>query len=160
MSKNDPKLQLELLVPWDLPTEQKLSSTDQVKLTQSLERLLLALKQPVYAKSIELIKESLNILGTVEVFACDSVATSSKTSLKNWEIQDYDTYFEISHVCTQDIAICLVRSVLIAYQNFLMLTIECSDLDPMQIERQKQGFISYACLLARVFQLDLEKQYD
>ncbi|GFE67431.1 hypothetical protein [Chroococcus sp. FPU101] len=158
MSENNPNPQLELLVPWDLPIEQKLNETDQIKIGQALNQLLAALKQSCSQEALKTIEQTLERLGTVEMVPIEPIST--KTALENWEVKDFDHYFEISHVQTQDNAICVVRSILVAYQTLLILNSQYNGLDPAQIELQKKGFVSYVYLLARVFELHLEENND
>ncbi|PSF35018.1 hypothetical protein C7H19_17910 [Aphanothece hegewaldii CCALA 016] len=159
MNENDPNPpHLELLVPWDLPIEQKLSETDQIIISQSLNQLLAALKQSSPATALKIIEETLDRLGRIEGYPVEP--TSTKTALETWEVKDFDQYFEISHIQTENTAICLVRSILVAYQTLLILNAQYHGLDPTQIELQKQGFVSYVHLLVRVFELHLEEDND
>lgn len=158
MSENNPNPQLELLVPWDLPIEQKLSQADQFKLSQALKQLLAALKQSLPQEALKTIEQILEMLGTVE--GCPAEPTSTKTALENWEVKDFDNYFEISHIQTQDTALCVVRSIVVAYQTLLILNSQYSGLDPAQIKLQKRGFVSYVHLLTRVFDLHIEEEND
>lgn len=155
MLENDPNPQLELVVPWDLPIEQKLSEAEQSELSQALNQLLEALKEPFLQEALIIIDQSLITIGTPEVIPVE--VSSTKTSLEYWEVKDFDNYFDISHIETQDSALCVVRSLLVAYKMFIILCSQCSSLDPTQVELQKRGFASYAHLLARVFHLHLKE---
>lgn len=155
MSESEPMPKLELLVPWDLPIEQQLSEANKAKLSEVLNQLLQALKQTSPQKALVTINQSLSFLGTVEVYSAE--ISSTKASLESWEVEDFNDYFGINHVKTQEPALCLVRGVLVAYQTFLHLSSQSSRLDPAQVELQKRGFASYARLLGRVFNLRLEE---
>jgi hypothetical protein len=157
MCENDPKPQLELLVPWDLPITQKLSETEQTKVIQALNQLLAALNHPDPQISLNIVQKTLKQLETIEGISAN--LTTTKTALKSWEVQDYDAYFAISHVSSQEPALCLVRSLLVAYENFLTLIMQYQHLESKQIVRQKKGFVSYVNLIARVFELDLSKNW-
>ncbi|MCG5057511.1 MAG: hypothetical protein KA714_05765 [Limnoraphis sp. WC205] len=160
MSEPNPTSQLDLLLPWNLPTEYPLKDTERVKITYALNGFLNALKQTSPKIAFTLIHQALQILEPVDTSPAQ--ISTTKASLKTWEVEDYDRYFQVNHVQTEQPAFCLVKSVILAGQQFLML---CSsnqpnsnfpNLDSTQIEQQKQGFISYAHLLARVFDVYLE----
>jgi hypothetical protein len=164
MSETNPSPKLDLLVPWDLYPQYSLNKTERVKVTQALNCFLIALNQTNFDNALSLTVQALQILEPVESSPAQLFTT--KASLNTWEVEDYDRYFQVNHVQTQQPAFCLVKSVIIASQQFLIL---CSnsknqsdynfpDLDPNQIEQQKQGLISYAYLLARSFNIDLENK--
>lgn len=144
-----PVPRLELLVPWDLPTEQNLSAADQIRIGRALHCLLQALQEPD-AVALTLIDQALAELGEIE--SSPTAVSSTKTALQQPQVEDFDCYFEAIHVQTSDPAGCLVRSLLLTYQRALQLWLR-GDFDPVQIAAQKQGFISYGHLLLRVFQL-------
>lgn len=76
-------------------------------------------------------------------------------------MQDYDRYFKINRIQSKQPEISLVKGLMINTQIFLLLCQKCSDrLDVQQIERQKQGFKTYALLLARNFQLNISDKID
>lgn len=161
MSETNPPPQLDLLLPWDLPTEYSLNETERVKITQALNYFLDALKQTSPKTALTLIHQALQTLDPVNT--SPAKISTTKASLKTWEVEDYDRYFQVNHVQSQQPALCLVKSLMIAGQQFLTL---CSyhqenphfpHLDSTQIEQQKQGFISYIHLLARVFDIYLEE---
>ena len=162
MSETNPTPQLDLLVPWDLLTEYPLNEAERVKITQALNYFLKALKQTRQETSLSLTHEALETLEPVD--SSPAKLSTTKASLKTWEVEDYDRYFQVNHVQTQQSAFCLVKSVIVAGQQFLTLCLNSQNkpdsnfpkLDGAQIEQQKQGFISYAQLLARIFDLNLE----
>jgi hypothetical protein len=138
-------------VPWDLPIEQELSAADQARIGQALQTLLRALQQPD-AAALLLVNQAIAELGEIEsALASDS---STKTSLQQPQVEDFDRYFEAIHVQTSDPAGCLVRSLLLTYQRALQLWLASDGFDPVQIAHQKQGFMSYGRLLLRVFHLN------
>ena len=149
-------LQLDLLVPWDLPIEQHLSEANQARVGQALNQLLQALSQTSYETALAIIDSLLVQLDTVEISSTQ--VASTKTALKSWEVEDFDRYFGVNHVQTQETALCIVRSLLLAVSRmFLLLYDQNNHFDPTQVERQKQGYISYVRLLSRVFNISLEE---
>lgn len=147
-------IKLYLLVPWDLPIQQPLSEGDKVTLERSLKQFIKALEQHLVQEAITTIHQALAHLDVNSVVPIQ--LTSTQTPLNAREVEDFDTYFEVSHVQTQEPAICMVWSLLVSYQVFLILSDRGSDFDQTQVELQKQGFRSYIDLLARVFNLNLE----
>ncbi|MGD1921058.1 MAG: hypothetical protein ACFCAD_20575 [Pleurocapsa sp.] len=74
--------------------------------------------------------------------------------MKSREVQDYDRFFKINRIQTNEPEVALVKGLLINTQTFFLLCQKCGDrLDKQQIEMQKQGFIAYGQLLARSFKL-------
>ncbi|MBW4550121.1 MAG: hypothetical protein KME35_03265 [Aphanocapsa sp. GSE-SYN-MK-11-07L] len=145
---------LYLLAPWDLPIQQQLSDVHRAKLQRSLKQFLKALEQTSYQEAVTTINQE---LANLDVRSVASVQLSStQTPLKSWEIEDFDTYFEVSHVQTHEPAVCMVWSLMVTYQAFLVLKHQGSDFDLAQVELQKEGFRSYVFLLARVFSLNFE----
>ncbi|MEA5552708.1 hypothetical protein VB713_17330 [Anabaena cylindrica UHCC 0172] len=155
MDKNDFAVKLHLLVPWDLPIEQELNEVDKTKLYKALNQLLLALKQPGNIEALITINQALVNLEITDVITAE--ISSTETSLKTVEVEDFDNYFGVMHIESQEPAICLVRSLLLAYRNFLELSQNFDDFDPIYIEMQKRGFETYTYLLSRVFSLCLEE---
>lgn len=151
MSQNASDPLLYLLVPWDLPIQQQLSEANKTNLCKALNYLLQALKQTSHQEALATVNQGLATLDIDNVSPAQE--SSTKTPLKYWEVVDYDNYFGVVHVQSQEPAVCLVRSVLIAYQTFLTLNLYSSGLNPAQVELQKRGFESYVHLLARVFNL-------
>lgn len=144
---------LYLVVPWDLPTQQPLNEVDKAQLEYSLKQFLIALEQESHQVATTIIHQALLNLDISSVVPVQ--LTSTQTVLKPREIEDFDTYFEISHVQTQTPAVCMVWSLLVSYQAFLALLEQGDNFNPEHGEVQRQGFKSYVYLLARVFNLDL-----
>lgn len=143
---------LNLLVPWDLPIDERLSQADTVKLSQALCQILKALKQVNASSALVMIEDELYKLGSTDVFPAK--ISSSKTALKSWEIEDFDSHFDVNHVESQQPALCIVKSLMLAvYRMFVLLNEPNSDFDSTAVERQKQGYISYIRLLSRVYHL-------
>lgn len=155
MSQNASTPLLYLLVPWDLPIEQQLSKANKTKLCKALNQLLQALKQTSHQEALATVNQGLATLDIGNVSPAQ--VCSTKTPLKSWEVEDYDNYFGVAHVQSQKPAECIVSSVLVAYQTFLILNCQTSRFDRTQLELQKRGFESYVRLLERVFNLCLEE---
>jgi hypothetical protein len=154
----DPPPRLELLVPWELPTEHPLDSADRIRVGRALQRLLLALQSDSPPLALQQITQALTDLGTISTTIAHP--TTTKTALKQPQVEEFDHYFETSHVHSVDPAGCIVQSLLLTYWRSLHLWQQQVNLDPQPIQLQKQGLITYVHLLARVFHLDLEANHD
>lgn len=153
MTNSDEYYRLDLLVPWDLPIDERLSEADTVKLSQALRQILQALKQVDASNALVIIDSALCKLGSPDV----SIAkiSSTKTALKSWEVEDFDRHFEVNHVQTQEPALCIVKSLMLAvHRMFVLLSQENTCFDSVEVELQKQGYISYIYLLSRVYHLE------
>lgn len=146
---------LELLIPWELPLEQTLPPADRAQIDRALKKLLQALEHLPSQQALNGINQALSALGEIDTQTAH--IDSTQTSLKAWEIEDYDRYFQICHVQTEQSAICLVKGLLMTCQRFSEICTQTPCLNPQQVEQQKQGFISYIYLLRRMFELE---QYD
>jgi hypothetical protein len=145
---------LYLLAPWELPTQVSLSDAHQRQLSQALTQLLRSLEQPTN-EAIATLDQALSTLDSGEITAV--MSTSTKTPLKPWEVEDFDQYFGVTHIHAQEPTICLVMSLLLTCRTFLVLIQQGNEFDQTQVDYQKHGFASYARLLARVFNIRLEK---
>ncbi|MBD2252596.1 hypothetical protein [Nostoc parmelioides] len=145
---------LELLNPAELPIQQQLTPPTQIKLKKILTELLTALNEPDIQQAINNIETAIAELEIYDVFPLETIST--QTILKYWEIEDFDTYFHVQHVQSNEPELCLVKSLLSACQTFLYLQQDHLNLDITQIELQREGFKNYVHLLDRVFQLNLE----
>ncbi|AFZ33313.1 hypothetical protein Glo7428_4890 (plasmid) [Gloeocapsa sp. PCC 7428] len=149
----DDDFQLDLLVPWDLPVEQQLSEAERTKLETILFQILKALAQTDHHVGLVIIQDILEELSTLDISPAE--ISSTKTALLNWEVQDFDRHFGVSHVKTQEPAFCLVRGLLIALHRMLLLLNDRNNqFDPAEVEYQRYGYISYVHLLSRVFNLN------
>ena len=146
---------LELLIPWHLPLEQHLSPTDRSRIDRALRQLLPALAQPSSQVALISISQALTALGEVDTQTAS--IQSTQTSLKAWEVEDYDRYFQIRHVHTEQSALCLVKGLLLTCQKFFEIDRQTPWLDAHQVKQQQQGFISYIQLLQRTFDLDTDR---
>lgn len=145
---------LELLNPAQLPIKQQLTPPTQIKLKKILTELLTALNEPDIQQAMNSLEKAIAELEIYDVFPLETIST--QTTLKYWEIEDFDTYFHVQHVQSNEPELCLVKSLLSACQTFLYLKQDDLNLDITQIELQREGFKNYVYLLDRVFQLNLE----
>jgi hypothetical protein len=146
---------LILLRPDYLPSTHKVNESKD-KLCTVINLLRQALAETSQQDALTTINLALDILGSVEVIEAGETSPTT-TSLKTWQIEDFDQFFGLKHVQATEPAECLVASVLVAYRAWLELN--CGSLlesENLQVESQKNGFKSCVSLLARVFNLDLE----
>jgi hypothetical protein len=147
--------QLNLLVPWELPVELELSQINQVRIKKALTELLQAITESDVQQGIVMLENAITDLEVYDAFTPQ--VDSTNTTLKYWEVEDFDTYFYVRHVQTLEPELCLVHGLLLACQAFLYLSQEDSSLiDINQLELQREGFKSSAYLIGRVFHLNLE----
>jgi hypothetical protein len=146
---------LYLLVPWNLPILYQLHEGDKNKFQLALKQILRASEQTSHLEALATISQALVTFSMTDLSPAQ--LSSTNTYLKSWEVEDYDNYFGVTHVNTSEPAACLIKSVLVAYQTFLLLNCQSSQFNPCQIKLQKRGFAGYARLLARVFNLSLEE---
>lgn len=145
--------QLELLVPWELPLERELSQSNQIKLTKALTELLIALAESNVEQGIVTLENAIAELEIYDTFTAE--VTSTNTTLKYWEVEDFDNYFRIRHVQTPEPEICLVHGLMVACQAFLHLSMK-DFLNINQLNLQREGFRANAYLFGRVFHLTLQ----
>lgn len=153
---NYDEFQLDLLVPWDLVIDEQLSEIDTIKLSQALFQILKALEQVDTASALVIIKNALCKLDSPDVFPAK--ISSTKLALKSWEIEDFDRHFDVNHVETQQPALCIVKSLMLAvYRMLILLNEQNNYFDVVAVERQRKGYISYIRLLSRVYHLKLDE---
>jgi len=144
---------LILLRPDYLPSSHKVNESKD-KLCTVIHLLRKALAETSQQDALTTINLALDILGPVEVIETGETPPSN-TSLKTWQIEDFDQFFGLKHVQAKEPAECLVASVLAAYRAWLELNCGSSlESENLQVESQKNGFTSCVSLLARVFNLD------
>jgi hypothetical protein len=148
---------LILLRPDYLPSSHKVNESKE-KLCTVINLLRQALAESSQQRALTTINLALDILGPVEIIETGETLPTN-TSLKTWQIDDFDQFFGLKHVQARDPAECLVASVLTAYRAWLELN-SCTSLESanLEVESQKNGFQSCVSLLARVFNLDLEEK--
>ncbi|MBD0302864.1 MAG: hypothetical protein ICV85_11995 [Tolypothrix sp. T3-bin4] len=147
---------LILLRPDYLPSSHKVNESKE-KLCTVINLLGQALAESSQQRALTTINLALDILGPVEIIETGETLRTN-TSLKTWQIEDFDQFFRLKHVQARDPAECLVASILTAYRAWLELNCCTShESAKLEVESQKNGFKSCVSLLARVFNLDLEE---
>lgn len=144
---------LQLLNPWELPQSLDLEPSEQALVASALQKALEALNQTDDRRALATIETALKSLGSINGLTLP--IENSKTSLQAWEIEDYDRFFKIQHVETDTPELCIIQGFLLVIQSFLSLSLENEHLSEQDLIQQRQGFIIYANLLARVFNLTL-----
>jgi hypothetical protein len=155
MTHNSLPSQLYLLFPGDLPIEEQLSSSNQVKIRQALQNLLQALNELSNRQAMIIINRELANFDLSNL--CPASIPSTQTTLKPWEVEDFNQCFKLAHVTTEDKSICLVWGLLTVYKTLLVLERDNSKFQPSRVKDLKEGLKSHAYLLARVFNLSLEE---
>lgn len=146
---------LNLLVPWDIPLECQLSEPVKQQIEQSLRSLLQTLNNPNFTQANLQINQILNDFPKPNTQPAQ--VQNTRTALSTAAIEDYDTYFHISHVQTQtaeDTALCLTQGLLTNCHKFITLCRTTPTLPPQHIAQQKQGLIAYIHLLTRAFNIN------
>jgi hypothetical protein len=147
---------LILLRPDYLPSSHKVNESKE-KLCTVINLLRQALAESSQQRALTTINLALDMLGPVEIIETGETLPTN-TSLKTWQIEDFDQFFRLKHVQARDPAECLVASILTAYRAWLELNCCTShESAKLEVESQKNGFKSCVSLLARVFNLDLEE---
>ena len=144
--------QLNLLVPELLPAQNELSDTNKEKVLLSLKIALQSLDVDSPERARSQVDRALIVLNPTDIINTDFYTQDAHNHRGTL---DYDEYFNIKHVKSKQPEICLVKSVLVAYQCFLLLCNETSKLNLENIKIQRQGFRNYFQLLSRVFNLSL-----
>lgn len=147
--------QLSLLIPEDLPIQHELGEISKKKLSSSLNLVLRSLEVQSMEQAHAQVERALSILDTANILAFNTIQGAKKQQ----EAQEYDNYFNVSHIKSDRPEISLVRSILVAYQRFLLLSDRSNQSDAKNIERQRQGFATYIQLVSRVFNLSLNQNY-
>ncbi|MEH1904256.1 MAG: hypothetical protein V7L04_23320 [Nostoc sp.] len=140
---------LNLLTPQQLPTQLTLSYQTNERVSEALKLILEALNHSCADLAGDKLNQALIILGeTKRSPVNDPLTHNSFLSLE--KIDDFDRYFQIVHVQTEDTAIVLVSSLLIALREFLLLS-ESKDFNSSKVIDLKKGYQEYIKLLTRVF---------
>jgi hypothetical protein len=155
MTHNSLPSQLYLLFPGNLPIEQQLSSSNQVKIRQALQNLLQALNESSNRQALVILNRELANLDLSNI--CPASIPSTQTLLKPWEVEDFNQCFKLAHVKTEDKSICLVWGLLTVYKTLLVLERDNPKFNPSRVTDLKEGLKSHIYLLGRVFNLSLEK---
>ena len=147
--------QLQLLVPWDLPSPDLAVGGEHGQLNAALDEFKSALCQDSSPATLIELNRILESVGVPE--SRNSSAVMRETPLELKEVAEYDRYFCIEHIESESKSLCLVRSLITTCYVFLKLCCEKPAINPKHVQHQIQGFICHATLLQRVF-LDEEAQ--
>ncbi|MEM1367734.1 MAG: hypothetical protein AAGG02_06890 [Cyanobacteria bacterium P01_H01_bin.15] len=143
---------LDLLVPWEIPLEYDLDDSQQAEIRTALHQLLTALKTPDKIQAQQQIAQIINTLSIPQTNLAQ--VEHSKTRLTILDIEDYDIYFKVRHIQSDDPALCLVQGLLVNSYQFIKLCLQNPNLNPLHVQQQQQGLISYIHLLTRLFKLE------
>lgn len=155
MTHNSLPSQLYLLVPKNLPIDEQLSSSKQIEIRQALQKLLQALNESSNSQALIIIDRALADIDLSDINP--ALIASTQTSLKTWEVEDFNRCFKLAHVTTKNRSICLVWGLLTVYKTLLVLEQQEPEFNPSLVQDLKEGLKSHAYLLGRVFNLSLEE---
>lgn len=147
--------QLYLIVPGNLPIEEQLSSSNQVKIRQILQSLLQALNELSNCQALAIVDRELANLDLSTIYPAS--ISSTQTALKPWEVEDFNHCFKLAHVTTEDKSTCLVWGLLTVYKTLLVLERDNPKFNPSRVKDLQEGLKNYVYLLGRVFNLSLEE---
>lgn len=142
--------QLYLLIPDQLPCQNKISETTKASILPSLNLALQALDLDCPVQAIEKINLALAILKPSNILFDNYDVKKQK---KYQQMLDYDDYFHVKHVKSNEPEICLFKSILIAFNRFLLLESQGDISNVENIKIQREGFRTYFLLLTRVYNL-------
>jgi hypothetical protein len=137
---------LELLVPWDLPIASGLESDRQPR--AALLQLLQALETDDMEQALQWVSQAIATLDPIATIPAQVETT--KLSLKYWEIEDFDTFFKVDHVQTNQPISAVVKGLLLASYVFLQTIHLPLPANDIYINQQRLGFAAYAQLLLRI----------
>jgi hypothetical protein len=141
---------LYLLPPTDLPIQLNLNQAVQTQIQTAMQQLYQALEATNITTSLGLIDQAMFSLGDIPIEAIADDQTQTKLPL--WEVEDYDQYFQVSHIQSAHSDRCLLYGLLTTCHRFFhMLQQGHPGFSPEQVARSRDGFISYAQLLQRVY---------
>lgn len=145
---------LYLLPPLALPTQVNLDPAAKQQLQSAIQQLLQALENTEVDASLNLIEQAMISLGEIPV---DPIALAdTQTKLPLWEVEDYDQYFQVSHVQSAHSDRCLLYGLLTTCHRFFqMLRQSDCRFSPEQVACSRIGFVTYAQLLQRVYGCDV-----
>ncbi|MEH2362693.1 hypothetical protein [Nostoc sp.] len=140
---------LNLLTPQQLPTELALSDEVDERVSEALKLILEAVNHSCADLAGDKLNQALIIIGETKRSPVNDLLThNSFLSLE--KIDDFDRYFQIVHVQTEDTAIVLISSLLVALREFLLLS-QSKDFNSSKVVDLKKGYQEYVKLLTRVF---------
>lgn len=113
-----------LLLPWpeDMSSNYVLNDIYKLKLNQLMSVFNTAVDAQSKEQSAIKLSQAYSMLGSLETFWASPKYLTLTGSLKKWEVEDYDSYFDVKREQTHDSpAFLIIRSMLMAYKTFLQL---------------------------------------
>jgi hypothetical protein len=110
-----------------------------------------ALQSPDRAAGLRQLDELLRGLKGMESQPAPIGETS--TPVNAAQVDDFDSYFRVNRITSNDPALSLVRGLLQTARAVMSLFCRADHLSPRHVEQQIAGFIGYTHLLARTFDL-------
>ncbi|MBG86575.1 MAG: hypothetical protein CMO80_06710 [Verrucomicrobiales bacterium] len=141
---------LKLLSPWNLPHSVLLAEGERIEISSAIKGFLAALQLPSVADSLARLRD---LPDWRQPDTAHCTRPEVDPALRSDEIRDYDKYFLIEHVTSSQQAFSLLHSLRESCRVFLEYC-AAHPSTPNLVEAQKQGFISHARLLQRVFGLE------
>jgi hypothetical protein len=140
---------LYLLPPTALPVQS--DTIAKPKIQSAIQQLHQALEASDITTSLALIEQAMSGLGEIPVESIINDQTQTKLPL--WEVEDYDQYFQVSHIQSAHSDRCLLYGLLTTCHRFFqMLQQGDTKFDPKLVARSRDGFASYTHLLQRIYQ--------
>ncbi|GBF80864.1 hypothetical protein [Aphanothece sacrum] len=150
--KND-NLKLNLLNPLQLPTTLSPDSETNNKILKTLELIQIVITESDTDQNLDKLIEAMVILGETQQSLINNPITETFLSLE--EIEDYDNYFMVNHCNSENIAISIVSSIVLAMRELLLLS-KLHNFNHEELLKLKQGYQEYINLLFRTFNLSEE----
>jgi hypothetical protein len=123
MTNRISNLDTSLCLAWpeDISDSYDLQELDKLKLLKVIKLFKAAIDEPSKEEATIKLDQAFSVLGVLETFSTQKYLNITG-SLKKWEVEEYDFYFDIKREQTQDSSVFLViRSILMAYKTFLKL---------------------------------------
>lgn len=142
---------LDLLLPHDLPTDVTLDPAERAALRGMLMEFLEAVHLPdrtVGVTRIEALLAGLKAPRTHPV-----TVEETGTPAPAFAVTDFDGYFRVNRIASDEPALSLVRGLLQTARANLSLFSRSDHFPPERVAQQIAGFTAYAHLLARSFDL-------
>lgn len=112
---------LLLPLPEDLSDNYNLNPSDQLKISKIISVFQESIDARSKEESVTKLNQAYSILGSFKTFSSPKNLTFTRL-LKEWEVDDYDSYFDVKREQTKESpAFLVLRSILVAYRTFLNL---------------------------------------
>jgi hypothetical protein len=113
-----------LLLPWpeDISDKYDLNNLDKLKLNNLINIFKASVDAQSEEEAVTKLNQAYSMLGSVETFWASPKYLTLIGSLKKWEVDDYDVYFDVKREQTKNSpAFLVIRSILMAYKTFLSM---------------------------------------